>query len=37
MELKQGNSQGAPPEEPANQPPERGERGEPALRRYINE
>ena len=37
LELKQGNSQGAPPEEQANQPPEREERGEPVLRRYINE
>ena len=37
LELKQGNCQGAPPEEPANQPPEREERGEPVLRRYINE
>jgi putative transposase len=37
LELKQGNSQGAPPEEPGSQPQEKEERGQPVLRRYINE
>jgi putative transposase len=37
LELKQGNSQGPPSEEPGNQIQEKEERRQPVLRRYINE
>lgn len=37
LELKQGNIQGAPPEEPDTQPQGKEERRRPVLRRYVNE